>query len=495
MALWSWLKDRACGVFLHVSSLPSDQGIGCFGAQAFDFINFLKKSGMKYWQICPLNPTSFGDSPYQSPSSFAGNPYFISLDMLVEMNLLEEHTLDELRKIPNNDIDYGALYRLFQAILEQAYNNFCKQNDLQQQFQKFCQSAGWWLDNHAKFMALKEKFPGKIWTDWPKEFRDPNTAKVDQDRINFHKFVQWIWNDQWKILKSFANKNGISIIGDLPIFVGFDSADVWANKEIFQLRSDGSPKVIAGVPPDAFSSTGQLWGNPLYDCEVLKRTDFSWWMNRLRRCLELYDVIRLDHFRGFCDFWEVPAGDETAKNGHWAQSVGIKFFESVKLFPHIKFIAEDLGDLNENVVELLNDTGLPGMAVLQFAFDGNCKNKYLPHEHDKNQVLYLGTLDNDTTNGWFEHLPENNKEQVRQYFMDEVSDVAWTFIKKSFPSPAKLLILSMQDILNLGTEARLNTPNTIGKNWRWRIKNDDFYGLINGQVPNYLHYLCKIYGR
>ncbi|MDR1528074.1 MAG: 4-alpha-glucanotransferase [Puniceicoccales bacterium] len=503
MAIWSWLNERGCGIFLHISSLPRGQGIGCFGESAYEFIKFLATSGMKYWQICPLNPTSYGDSPYQSPSAFAGNPYFIDLQDLVGEELLFPADLNGLMEMAESFVNFGELYKNFWPVLKVAFENFLRLENHVDDFNSFCQRSAWWLDNYAIFMAVKDQFSGHLWTDWPKEFSDPEVAldKLHSDEklsrtATFYKFIQWIFNRQWNKLKNFANGNGVEIIGDIPIFVGFDSADVWANKRIFKLQKDGSPKFVAGVPPDAFSKTGQLWGNSVYDWDVLAGDDFLWWTSRIGRCVELYDVVRLDHFRGFCDYWEIPTPATTGMNGKWVKSVGIKFFQHVeKVFPSIKFIAEDLGCLNDNVTQLLRDTGLPGMNVLQFAFDGNNKNKYLPHEHEKNSVLYLGTHDNDTTRGWFHALPEDIRHQVRCYLRTNCNDVAWDFIKEAYESPSNLLILSMQDILNLGSEARFNTPNIPSGNWQWRMTTGQFNGLRESRTPQYLHHLQDIYGR
>ncbi|MDR1891061.1 MAG: 4-alpha-glucanotransferase [Puniceicoccales bacterium] len=503
MGIWSWLNGRGSGVFLHISSLPGGHGIGCFGKSANDFVKFLTTSGMKYWQVCPLNPTSYGDSPYQSPSAFAGNPYFIDLRDLIGEGLLVDSDLHGLEPMPESFVNFGDLYKNFWPVLKTAFGNFLHLKKDAKKFDDFCQRSAWWLDNYATFMAIKDQFGGRQWIEWPKEFSNHQVAmgKAGSDeklsrRVNFYKFAQWIFDRQWNKLKNFANGSGIEIIGDIPIFVGFDSADVWANRQIFKLQKDGSPKFVAGVPPDAFSKTGQLWGNPVYDWDILAADNFSWWTNRIKRCAELYDVVRLDHFRGFCDYWEIPAPATTGMGGKWEKSVGIKFFKHVKkIFPHIKFIAEDLGCLNDDVIQLLCDTGLPGMNVLHFAFDWNNKNKYLPHGHEKNSVLYLGTHDNDTTAGWFRSLPEDIKHQVRCYLRTSCDDVTWDFIKKAYESPSNLLILSMQDILNLGSEARFNTPNTPCGNWQWRMTREQFDGLCESQTPQYLCHLRDTYGR
>ncbi|MDR3143951.1 MAG: 4-alpha-glucanotransferase [Puniceicoccales bacterium] len=503
MAIWSWLSGRGCGVFLHLSALPGGRGIGCFDKCAREFVLFLREAGMKYWQICPLNPTGYGDSPYQSPSTFAGNPYFIDTEELVAHGLLRRCDLPPFEQRQCGRVDFGNLYENIWPTLRIAFENFSEAGSCAEEFENFCETCSWWLDEYAAFMALKNKFAGQSWLTWNAEFSDFHAAKtkISCDEIlkksaQFHKFVQWLFHRQWRALKNFAAENGISIIGDIPIFVGLDSADVWANVEIFKLQRDGSPKVVAGVPPDAFSDDGQVWGNPVYDWTVMENDDFSWWMKRIKRCAELYDVIRLDHFRGFHNYWEIATPVRTGANGKWENAAGIKFFGRVKnIFPRIKLIAEDLGCLDDGVTELLRETGLPGMNVLQFAFDGNRRNKYLPHEHEKNSTLYLGTHDNDTTRGWFHSLPESSRHQIRSYLRVDGSDIAWDLIRKAYESPSNLLILSMQDILNLGSEARFNTPNTNSGNWQWRMTLEQLHCAFDRQVPQYLNSLRDIYGR
>jgi 4-alpha-glucanotransferase len=458
---------------------------------------------MKYWQICPMNPTSYGDSPYQSPSAFAGNPYFIDLHELKGEGLLASKDMDALRALPNLRVDFGRLYENFWPIIEIAFDNFLRSRPHTNECEIYCKKSAWWLDDYALFMAIKHEFGQSQWTEWPSEFSNLKSARellaVDgklQRRVHFYKFTQWMFDRQWEALKNFANGNGISIIGDVPIFVGLDSADVWANRKFFKLRKDGFPSVVSGVPPDAFSETGQLWGNPVYNWDAMENDNFSWWENRIRRCSELYDVIRLDHFRGFCDYWEIPAPATTAANGKWCKSVGIKFFQHIKKkLPNIKFIAEDLGILNADVTELLQQTGLPGMSVLHFAFDGNNHNKYLPHEHEKNCTLYLGTHDNDTTMGWFQSLPDGAKHQVRCYLRTGGGDIAWDMIRKSYESPSNLVILTMQDVLNLDSRARFNRPNTMSGNWQWRVAAEQIGRLFEFGTPEYLRQLRDIYGR
>ncbi|MDR1402048.1 MAG: 4-alpha-glucanotransferase [Puniceicoccales bacterium] len=498
-----WVKSRGCGIFLHISSLPSSQGIGCFGKSAYDFVEFLKSCGMKYWQFCPLHPTSFGDSPYQSPSAFAGNQYFLDLEDFVSSGLLEESDLNGLKALPNSWVSFGELYEQFWPILEIAFQNFLQSRRGAEEFENYCQKSDWWLGDYSIFMALKSRFSGKQWTEWPAEFSHFESAKlsIPSDAkfiksVLFHKFLQWQFDSQWKKLKSFANGKGISLIGDVPIFVGADSADVWANGKFFKLRQDGTPQFVAGVPPDAFSETGQLWGNPVYDWKTLENDNFSWWGKRIKRCLELCDVLRLDHFRGFCSYWEIPTPATDATGGRWIEAPGVKFFEClVKTFPSARFIAEDLGVSSEDVAQLMAATGLPGMNVMHFAFDGNNRNKYLPHEHEKNSVLYLGTHDNNTTWGWFLSLPEEIKHQLRCYLRTSGSDIAWDLIKSAYGSPSKLLILNLQDILSLGEEARFNTPSTQFCNWQWRVSAEQISKLHENKIPQYFRDLNWLYAR
>lgn len=511
MENFNWLSDRGAGVLMHVSCFPSVQGVGCFDANCRSFIKFLAASGMKYWQICPLHPTSFGDSPYQSVSAFAGNPYFIDLTQLVVDGLLRDREVATLSELDRNQVDFSKLYIENSKILRLAYSRFDGTAD----FIEFCEKEGAWLDDYSLFMALKEIFSGKQWTQWPKEWKDYRLAKknfaakkIDKksmpgvtfesllDAVNYHKFVQWQFEKQWKAVRNFAAKNGIEIIGDMPIFVGLDSADVWANKEIFKLDENFMPKVVAGVPPDAFSATGQLWGNPVFDWDVLARTDYAWWHSRIKRAQDLYDVIRLDHFRGFCDYWEIPAGDDTAINGEWKLGGGEKFFKNIaKRHENVRFIAEDLGILSDSARDLLKTVKMPGMSVLQFAFDGNKDNGYLPYLHEKNSVLYVGTHDNNTTRGWYDELSDERKDQVRRYLRVSGHDISWDMIRCGFESCARLFVMSMQDILCLGGDCRFNTPGSLYGNWAWRMSEQQFENLLFTGCSDYLRGLCEIYGR
>ncbi|MDE6431975.1 MAG: 4-alpha-glucanotransferase [Opitutales bacterium] len=504
MSITQPILPRSAGCFLHISSLPSEQGIGCFDEHAKSFINFLKMCGMSYWQICPLTPTSIGNSPYQGVSAFAGNPYFINLKELVSLKLLERSELSTLRNLPSDHVDFSAIYEPFWAALQQAYNRFVEIGTNFDDFHKFVQQESYWLEDYSLFMSLKMVFKGIEWTKWPKKFRSSKSAKkniqifphIDRT-VRFYQFVQWIFFKQWQELRNHANKSGIKIIGDVPIFVGLDSADVWANQQFFKLNKLGSPTVVAGVPPDAFSKTGQLWGNPVFNWRRLKYSGYKWWINRLQHSFKLYDVARLDHFRGFQANWEVKSGEATAEHGKWVKTAGKHFFTGLnKKLPNARFIAEDLGVIDDETQKLLSFTKFPGMNVLQFAFDGQPNNKYLPHCHQKNSILYLGTHDNDTTHGWFDHLQAKNKGYVRDYLRTDCSDVTWDMIKLAYGSVANLLILTMPDILNLGSEARFNTPNTMNSNnWAWRVTDEQLEQIKRYKTDNYLRFLATTYGR
>ncbi|MDR2721179.1 MAG: 4-alpha-glucanotransferase [Puniceicoccales bacterium] len=492
---------RAVGCFLHISSLPSEQGIGCFNGHAKQFIDFLETCGMSYWQVCPFTPTTIGDSPYQGTSAFAGNPLFINLQGLVSEQYLKKEDIDHLRFLDTTKTDYGAIYRAYWPIFTKAHKNFSAHTHMHENFAKFCKSEAHWLNDYAMFMALKSNFGNREWIKWPKEFRIPKLANKNlkilpqiKFDIELHKFLQWIFFEQWAKIRQYSHEKNVRIIGDMPIFVGLDSADVWANRQLFKIKKNGEPSVVAGVPPDAFSRDGQLWGNPVFLWKCLSATGYKWWLSRIKKNLELFDVVRLDHFRGFQSTWEVDAGEKTAVNGKWEKSAGMKFFRKVrKIFPEARFIAEDLGCINEQTKQMLNETGFPGMNVIHFAFDGRRDNKYLPHFHEKNSALYLGTHDNNTTRGWFESLP--TQECVREYLRSNCSDVTWDLIKKSFESVANLLILTMQDILNLGSEARMNTPSTTSNNWTWRVTMQQLDKLKQYKTDKYLRHLAEVYGR
>lgn len=499
----SWLHQRAgAGVLMHISCLPSTQGIGCFDINCLKFIDFLSDAGMKYWQICPLHPTSYGDSPYQSTSAFAGNPYFIDLQQLIDDNLLTKQEILKQTELPQNHVDFGMLYNVNRGILQLAASRFDYTNA---EFKAFCEQEQSWLENYALFMSLKEHFDNKSWIEWPVEFKKFNQAKQNISNlpitlyvnILLHKFVQYVFHTQWNKIKSYANNKNIKIIGDLPIFVGLDSADVWAHSEIFKLDKNLNPTYVAGVPPDLFSETGQLWGNPVFDWDILKQTDYDWWHKRVTRATSLYDIIRLDHFRGFYDYWEIPANETTATNGTWQFGGGKDFFKSLSNKHNgLKLIAEDLGNLSTGAQNFIQEVNLPGMYVMQFAFDGNPLNFHLPHMHHAHSILYSGTHDNNTTRGWYEcDLCEQQQDYIRKYLRVHGNDISWDMIRAGYASHANIFIMTMQDLLCIGSEGRFNVPNRTYGNWSWRMTYQQFENAKFAGCDTYLQTLKAIYGR
>lgn len=472
MALFNWLKNRSAGVLLHPTALPSRQGIGTFGKSAFRFIDVLAEMRMRYWQVCPLGPTGYGSSPYQCYSSFAGNPALIDLEML-------GGDLTPFNNLPHNRVDFDALNRLHAIALDKAIENL--RNDKKaiekiSDFEKFKRDNQYWLHGYALYMALKTHYANKPWYEWPAEMSNfktarkkafPQAIKIAIEKI---ELTQFIFFAQWQELRLYARQRGIEIIGDAPIFTALDSADVWQNPEIFQLDKNKKPTAVAGVPPDYFSATGQLWGNPLYDWKALKKTKYAWWIERLRACFRLYDVVRIDHFRAFYDYWRIPAGSKDARTGEWVAGPGLDFFEAVrKSLGEARLIAEDLGDLNDGVRKLLDDTGLPGMDVLIFAFGGDPRNLYLPHNIKSNAIVYPGTHDNDTIIGWYNRASEQEKDFFRRYLWTDGNAPHNAMINAAMKSHANLAIVAAQDFLGLGTEARFNEPGTVQNNWTWRL--------------------------
>ncbi len=503
--LYNWLNERTAGVLLHVSSLPSDTGIGNFGASAFRYIDFLNASGMSVWQICPLGPTGFGDSPYQCFSAFAGNPYFIDLQPLVSEGLITQDEYSQLSELPRDHVDYGAVYHSIWPLLRTAYGRFKASKKKQfldyGNIAKFRKAQSHWLEDFALFVALKENFGGNCWLDWPDEYRDAASAKNKKlsveiiDTANAHVFYQYLFYAQLAKLRAYAGSQGVEIMGDAPIFVALDSSDVWANPKLFQLKKNGKPKAVAGVPPDYFSADGQLWGNPLYDWSVHEKTKFAWWIQRIKSNLEFYDIVRLDHFRGFESYWSVLSDETTARNGKWIPCPGLKLFEAIrKACPDAKLVAEDLGVITDEVNELRKVTGLPGMAVLQFAFGGEADNVYLPHNYDRNCVAYSGTHDNDTTIGWYQSLDDATQDHIRRYLNVSGDEIAWDFIRAAIESSAHLAVFPLQDLLSLGSEARLNTPGAPIGNWQWRYQPQQLEQLQNESSP-YLREHLALYGR
>ena len=469
---------RACGILLPISSLPSKYGIGCFSKEAYQWIDQLKEAGQSYWQILPLTPTSFGDSPYQSPSSFAGNPYFIDLEELIEEGLLTKKECDSINwGSDNNYVDYDAMLEHRVALLEKAFEN--EKLDKKEDFKKFVKENEAWLEDYAMFMAIKPCFDGACWSEWAEDIRKRWDYSMDYYRttykkeIDFYKYIQYLFDRQWKKLKKYANESGIEIVGDIPIYVAFDSADAWANPRMFQFDSENNPSAVAGCPPDAFSEDGQLWGNPLYDWNYHKNTGFDWWCRRMEHCFKMYDVVRIDHFRGFDEYFSIPAKATTAKDGHWEKGPGMDLFNALeKRLGQKQIIAEDLGYMTPTVEKLLADSGFPGMKVLAFAFDPSGKSGYLPHNYDRNSVVYTGTHDNETLVQWTTGMDEETKAFAEKYLNNAATPEAekyWDYIRLAMMSSSNTCIIQAQDLLGLGAEARMNFPSTVGNNWKWRI--------------------------
>jgi 4-alpha-glucanotransferase len=488
---------RRSGVILPIFSLPSNYGIGSLGKEAYNFVDFLVKAKQSYWQILPIGPTSYGDSPYQSFSTFAGNPYFIDLDSLIDDGILEKNDVEKYSYgMSENYIDYGTMYKNRFGILRIAYNTAYLRYE--KGIRKFREDNKEWIEDYALFMAIKNYFKDVAWKEWDNDIkhRKPEAIKrytnLLKDDIEFYIFLQYLFYKQWIKLKDYANKKGIGIIGDIPIYVAEDSVDIWANPEYFLLDKKLNPIKVAGCPPDAFSSTGQLWGNPVYNWETLKATNYKWWVDRIKGTLNIFDVIRIDHFRGLQDYWAVPYGDKTAINGKWDKGPGIDLFNVIKEeLGDLNIIAEDLGYLTNDVRELLNKTGYPGMKVLQFAFDPSGQSEYLPHNYCKKSVVYTGTHDNDTIKGWFNSLREDEKDFCKRYTGVKGENDNWILIKSIISSSSNLAIMQMQDLLNKGSEARINIPSTIGKNWRWRMSKSDMRSDISLRLAE----LTQTYGR
>ncbi len=480
--LFPWLQERAAGVLLHPTALPGAFGVGNLGEPAHRFIDFLADSHTRYWQICPLGPTGYGDSPYQCFSAFAGNAYLIDLAPLLERHLLTEEEVAPLRRLPHDQVDFGRLYELFWPVLRRAHQRFLYTRETLADygnFEEFRITHHRWLHPYALFSALKENFGGQPWQTWPAEWRSyraalnrPLTAEL-ADAVNAQQFFQFLFFAQWRKLREHATRRGVGIIGDLPIFVALDSADTWSEPEIFQLdQHTGRPLQVAGVPPDYFSPLGQLWGNPLYDWQVLRSRHFDWWVERFRANFELYDIVRLDHFRGFEAYWSVNAQATDARQGFWENGPGLPLFEAVhQHLPHARIIAEDLGLITEPVVALREATGLPGMAVLQFAFGSGSDNFYLPHNVHPNSVIYSGTHDNDTSLGWYNAAGPVIQDEFRRYLRSSGKAPNWDLIHAAYKSVCRLAITPLQDIFGLGSEARFNTPGTSMGNWQWRFEN------------------------
>lgn len=487
---------RGAGILLPIFALPSPYGIGTFGKEAYRFVDFLSGSGVSYWQVLPIGPTSYGDSPYQSFSAFAGNPYFIDLDLLIEEGLLtsEEVSLD-WGDDPSR-VDYAKLYKNRFQVLKKAfsrshyfespsYRGFCRENP--------------WLEDYAFYMALKMSFHAASWLLWPEEVRrrDPQTLRkyrtLLSQEIEFWKFCQFCFFRQWTALKNYAHEKGIEIIGDLPIYVSLDSADVWAQPSLFCLDENLNPKEVAGVPPDAFSATGQLWGNPLYNWEKMKEDHFFWWQQRIKFSAGLFDIIRMDHFIGIIRYYAIPYGEKTAENGHWEKGPGKALLEAISpALGDSRLIAEDLGVVVPAVTRLRKSFGYPGMKVLQFAFDSTPKNPYLPDHYEQNCIVYCGTHDNETMSGFFAHQKPEILRFAKSYLgVHSRKELNWACIRAAYASTADLAVIQMQDLLSLGNEARMNYPSTISGNWCWRLKQ----GQLSSELSQKLWRYAELYDR
>lgn len=491
---------RASGILLPVASLPSKYGIGSFSKSAYDFVDSLAEAGQKYWQILPLGPTGYGDSPYQSFSTFAGNPYYIDLDCLIEEGLLtEEECAFYDFGGDSRLVDYEKIYRSRAKVLKKAYYRCDPGRD--KNFLNFKKENAFWLEDYSLFMAVKDHFGGVSWLYWDEDIRMRRPDSIAKYReeleedIEFYTYLQFLFKKQWDKLKSYANKKGIQIIGDIPIYVAFDSADSWAHSELFQFDEEKRPTEVAGCPPDAFSPTGQLWGNPLYRWEYHKKTSYQWWMQRISYCFQLYDMIRIDHFRGFDEYYSIPYGNKTAENGKWRKGPGYEFFQQIhRQLGELNIIAEDLGFLTDSVRNLLKKTGFPGMKILQFAFDSREESDYLPHNYNHNCVVYTGTHDNDTTLGWYEKMNKEDKQFAIEYLNNRDTpeeEIQWDYIRLAHASVADLCIIPMQDYLGIGEEGRINTPSTLGNNWDWRMEEGEFTPAIMKKIKK----MAALYGR
>ena len=489
---------RKGGILLPVSSIPSKYGIGTFSKQAYEFVDFLEKAGQKYWQILPLGPTGYGDSPYQSFSTFAGNPYYIDLEELIRKGWLTEEECSACDFGADEEyVDYEKIYLSRFKVLKKAYERSNIAED--EAFLKFKKENAFWLEDYALYMAVKNSFDSVSWIEWEEDIRLRKKEAMESykekyaQEVEFYEFQQYLFAVQWFALKEYANGKGIEIIGDIPIYVAFDSADTWANPELFQLDEDCIPVGVAGCPPDSFSATGQLWGNPLYRWEYHKETGYEWWMQRIAYCYQLYDVVRIDHFRGFDEYYFIPYGDETAEFGHWEKGPGYDIFKVMKEKLGKKaVIAEDLGFLTPSVLKLVKKTGYPGMKILQFAFDSREESDYLPHNYTNNSVVYTGTHDNDTTMGWYDSLNKRDKAFAKRYLnIKSKKDVHWEFIRAALASVSDTAIIPMQDYLGLGAEARINIPSTLGINWKWRMSD----GQLTEELAEKICKMTKLYGR
>jgi 4-alpha-glucanotransferase len=491
---------RGSGVLLHPTSLAGGFGIGDLGPEAYRFVDFLERAGQRYWQILPLGPTGYGDSPYQSFSAFAGNTLLISPAKLVEDGLLSRDDLAKKRNFPVDKADFGAVYQLKSELLPRAFGNYLQSGnfELAARFDEFCRENAFWLDDYALFQSIRASQEFKPWHKWRDALRGRKEAELVKAAEQFsseiaaQKFFQFLFFSQWLAVKEYANTHGVSVIGDVPIFVALDSADVWCNQDKFKLNPDGTAEFVAGVPPDFFSSTGQLWGNPIYDWEAMRRDNFGWWSARVAFVLRMTDLVRLDHFIGFVRNWAVPAGNSTAENGEWLDVPGRELFTALQTnLSELPIIAEDLGAMTDKVASLRDDLGFPGMRILENAFGGDAQNQDLPHNHIPHCVAYVGTHDNDTAVGWYRSAPRNVRQHCRKYLHSNGREIHCDMIRAVMASVAGVAIFQMQDILGLGSEARMNTPATTSGNWAWRLNAD----ALDDELSSRLRGLAELYGR
>lgn len=492
------MDKRSSGILMHISSLPGPYGIGDFGKAAYNFMDFLRNSKQKYWQILPLSITGYGDSPYQSLSAFAGNPYFIDLDEFIKRGYLTE---EDVKSTDFGDdpthVDYGKLYFNRIPLLRKAYKK--AKEEIMEELVGFLDKERYWLRDFALYMSLKKSNNNNPWYKWPDEYKFYDSEEVlefektNQDEIFFWIFTQYFFTSQWSKLKSYGNINDIKIIGDLPIYVSGDSADCWSNPQLFNFDDDLIPKTVSGVPPDSFSDDGQLWGNPIYNWERLEDSDYEWWVRRFEHSFKLYDILRLDHFRGFDAYWEVEYGEKTAIKGEWKKGPGIRFFNKIEeKLGNLNIIAEDLGVYSEGLGKLLEETGFPNMKILQFAFDRDNDSGFLPHNYDKNCVVYVGTHDNHPAMAWFETAPKEEYDYAVKYFkLDEEEGLNWGLLRGAWGSPAYLAIGQIQDFLDLGEEARMNEPSTTKGNWTWRVSES----MLTDKLAQRIRDLTLVYKR
>lgn len=494
------VTERCAGILLHPTSLPGVYGIGELGDEAYRFVDWLTRAKQAIWQVLPLGPTGFADSPYAAFSAFAGNPLLISLQRLLDEGLLIGDDFADYPSLPPDRVDYGAVIPAKMAVLKRAFERWKAHASSAQrhQVQAFRAEQGYWLEDFALFMALKEAYRGRAWTEWEHDLvtRQPDALRRAHqqlaDEVQYHVFLQYLFVTQWMDLKRHANERGIRMMGDMPIFVAHDSADVWAHPDMFYLDARGNPTFVAGVPPDYFSPTGQRWGNPIYRWSVMKRDGYRWWIERFRWTLRLVDMVRVDHFRGFAAYWQVPASEPTAVRGKWVKAPGRELFQTLQReLGDLPVIAEDLGTITPDVVKLRQSLGFPGMRVLQFAFDGDPDNLYLPYNYERDTVVYTGTHDNDTLLGWFAGLSEEEKRRVTDYIGREDISVHWELIRLAYASVARIAIIPLQDWLGLGSEARMNQPGREEGNWQWRFRWEQLSDALADSIAE----LCALYGR